>query len=87
MNRTFKSTVEEYGFSDFYRRLYTVNNTGNFSRAISAAESSQDSPNPLKEDQLHVSEYGLKKLCLNIKLGLFRAFGMRSHRKQPPTER
>ena len=75
------------GLSDFYRRLYTVNNTGNFSRAISAAESSQDSPNPLKEDQLHVSEYGLKKLCLNIKLGLFRAFGMRSHRKQPPTER
>ncbi|XP_063687229.1 uncharacterized protein LOC134820655 [Bolinopsis microptera] len=75
------------GLSDFYRRLYTVNNTGNFSRAISAAESSQDSPNPLKEDQLHVSEYGLKKLCLNIKLGLYRAFGMRSPRKQPPTER
>ena len=81
----FVSTKREQ--SDLYRRLFTVNNTGNFSRAISAAGSSQDSPNPLKEDQLHVSEYGLKKLCLNIKLGLYRAFGMRSHRKQPPTER
>ena len=78
----FVSTKRE--LSDLYRRLFTVNNTGNFSRAISAAGSSEDSPNPLKEDQLHVSEYGLKKLCMNIKLGLYRAFGMRSYRKQPP---
>ncbi|XP_063673894.1 uncharacterized protein LOC134811101 [Bolinopsis microptera] len=79
----FVSTQRE--LSDLHRRLFTVNNTGNFSRAISAAGSSQDSPNPLKEDQLHVSEYGLKKLCVNIKLGLYRAFGMRSHRMQPST--
>ena len=77
----FVSGVTEFvttkrNLSDYHRRLFTVNNTSNFSRALTASNSSEDRPNPLKSDQLHVSEYGMKKLCLNIKLGLYRAFGM-----------
>ena len=72
--------------NNYHHRLFTVNNTGNFSRALSAAESSDDSPKPLKSDNLHVSEYGLKKLCMNIKFGLYRAFGMKPPRKQAPAE-
>ena len=72
--------------SDYHRRLFSVNNTGNFNRAISAAASSTDSPNPLNPDQLHVSEYGLKKLCINLKFGLYRSFGMNPPKKQASPE-
>ena len=72
--------------SDYHRRLFSVNNTGNFNRAISAAASSLDSPNPLNPDQLHVSEYGLKKLCINLKFGLYRSFGMNPPKKQASPE-
>ena len=44
----------------------------------------QADPNRLLLD--HVSEYGLKKLCLNIKFGLYRAFGMKPPEKQAPAE-
>ena len=78
--------TEKRGLSDYHRRLFTVNNIGNFTRACDAAENSEDSPNPLNSDKLHVSGYGLKKLCVNIKFGLYRAFGMKPPRKQAPAE-
>jgi hypothetical protein len=89
--KQFVSGVTEFvttkrSLSDYYRRLFTVNNTSHFSPALSAANSSEDCPNPLKSDQLHVSEYGMKKLCLNIKLGLYRAFGMKPPQKQASPE-
>lgn len=74
------------GLSDYYRRLFTVNNFSNFTKAIEASTQSDSNPNPLDVDNLHVSEYGLKKLCLNIKLGLYRAFGRKPPRKQTPIE-
>lgn len=72
--------------SDYNRRLFTINNTSHFSRALTASNSSEDRPNPLKPDQLHVSEYGMKKLCLNIKFGLYRSFSMKAPRKQASPE-
>ena len=50
-------------------RLFTINNNNfrNYER--------DGKPNPLAGDGLHVNDYGIKKLCLNIKLGLQRAFG------------
>ncbi|KAL5258492.1 hypothetical protein ACHWQZ_G009106 [Mnemiopsis leidyi] len=69
-----------------WRRLFTVNNLGSFNRALQRLESSEDSPNPLKSDKLHVSQYGLKKLCLNIKYGIYRAFSMKPPRKQASVE-
>ena len=75
------------GLSDYYRRLYTVNNFSNFATAIEASTQSDSKPNPLIDhDNLHVSDYGLRKLCLNIKLGIYRAFGMKAPRKQTPTQ-
>ena len=69
-----------------WRRLFTINNLGSFSKVLEDISSTPDSRNPLKEDKLHVSEYGLKKLCLNIKFGLYRAFGMKPPEKQAPAE-
>ena len=69
-----------------WRRLFTINNLGSFSKVLENISSAPDSRNPLKEDKLHVSEYGLKKLCLNIKFGLYRAFGMKPPEKQAPAE-
>ena len=69
-----------------WRRLFTINNLGSFSKVLENITSTPDSRNPLKEDKLHVSEYGLKKLCLNIKFGLYRAFGMKPPEKQTPAE-
>ena len=69
-----------------WKRLFTVNNLGSFERALQKFESSEDSPDPLKSDKLHVSEYGLKKLCLNIKYGIYRAFNMKPPRKQTSAE-
>lgn len=69
-----------------WRRLFTINNLGSFSKVIEKLSSSSNATSPLKEDQLHVSEYGLKKLCLNIKYGLYRAFGMKHPKKQAPAE-
>lgn len=74
------------GLSDNHQRLFTVNNLTNFYAAIEAADQSDEKPNPLREDNLHVSEYGMKKLCLNIKLGLYRAFGMKQPTRQTPSE-
>lgn len=68
-----------------WKRLFTVNNLGSFTRALEKLED-QNSPNPLKSDKLHVSEYGLKKLCLNIKYGVYRAFNMKPPRKQTSAE-
>ncbi|KAL5263170.1 hypothetical protein ACHWQZ_G008545 [Mnemiopsis leidyi] len=67
-----------------WRRLYTVNNLASFNHALEKLNSSPDSPDPLKPDKLHVSEYGLKKLSLNIKYGLYRSFGLNLPRRQAP---
>ena len=56
------------------KRLFTVNNAsfGTYER--------DSKPLPFStHDMLHVNSYGLKKLCLNIKLGLFRAFNITPH--------
>ena len=51
-------------------RLFTIDNT-NFDKYIS-----ENRPCPYsKHDMLHVNDYGLKKLSLNIKFGMYRAFG------------
>jgi alkylated DNA repair dioxygenase AlkB len=81
-----KFVTAKRSLSDYHRRLYTITNTSSFERALSASRSSEDSPNPLKSDKLHVSEYGMKKLCINIKLGLYRAFGLRPPQKQATPE-
>ena len=69
-----------------WKRLFTVNNLASFTHALDKISSSPDSPDPLKPDKLHVSDYGLKKLCLNIKHGLYRSFGMKLPRRQAPAE-
>ena len=69
-----------------WKRLFTVNNLGSFDRALQKLDSSEDSPNPLQADRLHVSDYGLKKLCLNMKYGIYRAFNMKPPRRQTSAE-
>ena len=69
-----------------WKRLFTVNNLGSFDRALQKLDSPEDSPNPLQADKLHVSDYGLKKLCLNMKYGIYRAFNMKPPRKQTSAE-
>ena len=69
-----------------WKRLYTVNNLASFNNALEKLGSSPDSPDPLQPDRLHVSEYGLKKLSLNIKHGLYRSFGLKVPRRQAPAE-
>ena len=69
-----------------WKRLFTVNNLGSFDRALQKLDSSEDSPNPLQADKLHVSDYGLKKLCLNMKYGIYRAFNMKPPHKQTSAE-
>ena len=54
--------------SDIRGRLFVINN-------ISFKTCKQiGKPCPFKSDMLHVNEYGFKKLCLNIKYGIFNAF-------------
>ena len=50
------------------RRLYTINNR-NFS------DNSPGKMCPFSTDMLHVNSYGLKKLIINMKFGVYRAFG------------
>ena len=69
-----------------HKRLFTVNNYTSFLSAIRESENSEDKANPLNSDNLHVSEYGLKKLCLNIKYGIYRAFNMKPPMRQAPAE-
>ena len=73
--------------SDYYRRLFTVNNHANFMKAIEVSEQSSDKCSPISGDHLHVSSYGLKKLCTNIKFGLYRSFGIRMLGSQTPPKR
>ena len=54
------------------KRLFTVNNY-NFDNSVS---NNDNRPSLFNHDMLHVSNYGLKKLLLNIKFGLYRAFEM-----------
>ena len=58
-------------------RLFTINNA-NFK-----TWESDGKPLPYKTDMLHINSYGLKKLCLNIKFGLYRSFGMKFVYKRP----
>ena len=52
-----------------HRRLFTIDN-----RSFRSFEG-DTRPTPFENDGLHINSYGLKKLCSNIKFGLFRAFG------------
>ena len=72
---------------DYNRRLFTANNLASFNRAIEVSRNNSEKPNPLQSDNIHVSEYGFKKLCLNIKSGLYRSFGLSTKRVQPQPER
>ena len=55
--------------SDCRRRLFTINNS-NFSNCKSDGR-----PCPYNADMLHLNNYGLKKLAINMKFGVYRAFG------------
>ena len=54
--------------SDIRGKLFVINNIS-FKTCKEIGK-----PCPYKEDMLHVNEYGFKKLCLNIKYGIFNAF-------------
>lgn len=79
--------TEKRKTSDLYRRLFTINNQTNFTRVIEESKTSNLKPSPISSDNLHVSPYGLKKLCTNIKFGLYRCFGIGMPRKQTPPQR
>ena len=66
----FITTLRARNTDNSQDRLFTVNNN-NF-----RTYERDDKPNPLAGDGLHVNDYGIKKLCLNVKLGLQRAFGI-----------
>ena len=55
--------------SDARMRLYTINNS-NFGKF-----ESDGSACPFKADMLHLNDYGLRKLAINMKFGVYRAFG------------
>lgn len=74
--------TETRGIGNNFRRVFTVNNHTNFLNVMNESENSGEKKNPLKDDCLHVNDYGVRKLCTNIKHGLYRAFGLRSPSRQ-----
>ena len=72
-----------------HRRIFTINNQSSFLKAIDLSVKSDIKCSPLQNDALHCSEYGVKKLCTNIKYGIYRSFGMRHpvRQIQTPSER
>jgi len=72
---------------DYHRRLFTVSHLASFNRAIEVSCNNGEKPNPIQRDNIHVSDYGFKKLCLNIKSGLYRSFGISTRRVQTQPER
>ena len=72
-NRDLNEWISETRSSDLYNaksRLYTISNT-NFDKYLD-----DNRPCPYSShDMLHINDYGLKKLSLNIKFGMYRAFG------------
>lgn len=76
--------TEKRKLYDNHQRLFTVNNQSGFKRAIELSKNSGVKPSPIDIDNLHVSPYGLKKLCMNIKFGIYRSFGIRLLGRQAP---
>ena len=64
------SSTRDSNMNNAKSRQFTVNNS-NF-----RPEYSEGKPCPFNKDMLHLNEYGLKKLCLNMKYGLYRAFNI-----------
>ena len=72
---------------DYNRRLFTASHIASFNRAIEVSKNNREKPSPIECDNIHVSDYGFKKLCLNIKSGLYRSFGISTRRVQTQPER
>ena len=82
--------TEKRGIANNFNRLFTLNNHSCFLKVIESFEKTDDitsSSNPLEDDVLHLSPYGVKKLCTNIKFSLYRTFGTRVPVKRAPAER
>ena len=81
--------TELRGENNYYNRLFTLSNHSNFLKTIDEQETvvGEEKTKVLSTDLLHLSSFGVKKLCSNIKFGLFRCFGKRFPRMQIPEER
>ena len=64
------SETRNSGQGDYRQRLYTIDNR-NFKRLGTG----DNKACPYQDDMLHLNNYGLKKLSVNMKFGVYRAFG------------
>jgi hypothetical protein len=83
----FIDSTRSRGSEKNHLRLFTVNNQRSFLRAIDLSQQEEGSTykSPIGIDNLHLNEYGIRKLCSNIKFTLYRAFGMKQPiRTSPP---
>ena len=83
----FIDSTRSRGSENNHLRLFTVNNQRSFLRAIDLSHQEEGYKSPIGTDNLHLNDYGIRKLCSNIKFTLYRAFGMKQPMRTSPPGR